>query len=527
MAGDEGMPEMNLTMGLRKAAAFDADAPALVCGDIRLTRRGLLDRVARLASALRELGMRDGDRVAMLAANGHAYVEFYFAVLWGGGVVVPVNSRFSLAEMVEQVADAGPVVLIADQAFAQAATQVQGEAPSIRTVLQIGMSSSSGNVVDYETAIADARPCEDAMRSGEDLACLFYTGGTTGRAKGVMLSHRNLWANAVVTAARLGFDESLVSLHAGPLFHLGAGARVYTTAVVGGRHVVIPRFTPHDVLAAIARDKVTVATFVPTMLAMMLDLPDLDAYDLSSLRMITYGASPMPTSVLAKCLARFPLVRFAQSYGMTELSPVATILGPEDHLPETPAKRLRSAGRPVSSAEIQIVDSNDVELGRGETGEIIVRGPMVMQGYWNQPELTARTLRGGWMHTGDSGYVDEDGYLHVADRIKDMIISGGENVYSIEVENAIATHPDVAQCAVIGIPDERWGETVHAVIVPRAAGALTADMIRSHCRGLIADYKCPRSVDFRDQPLPLSSVNKINKAELRAPYWKDHAKQAG
>jgi long-chain acyl-CoA synthetase len=281
---------------------------------------------------------------------------------------------------------------------------------------------------------------------------------------------------------------------------------------------VIPRFTPKDVLAAIARDKVTVATFVPTMLSMMLELPDLDAYDLSSLRMITYGASPMPASVLSRCIERFPVVRFAQSYGMTELSPVATMLGPEDHLPGAPAHRLRSAGRPISSAEVRIVDTEDRELPRGEIGEIVVRGPMVMQGYWKQPELTAATLRGGWMHTGDSGYFEPDGYLYVADRIKDMIISGGENVYSTEVENAISTHPAVLECAVIGIPDERWGERVHAVIVRRPAAELVADDIVAHCRGLIAGYKCPRSIDLRDEALPLSSVNKINKAALRAMY---------
>jgi long-chain acyl-CoA synthetase len=295
--------------------------------------------------------------------------------------------------------------------------------------------------------------------------------------------------------------------------------------MLGGKHVVIPRFTPTDALDAIVRDRVTVATFVPTMLSMLLELPNLASYDLSSLRMITYGASPMPETVLAECMRRFPAVRFAQSYGMTELSPVATILGPEDHLPGAPKRHLRSAGRAISSAEIKVVDARDRELPCGEIGEIVVRGPMVMQGYWNKPELSAETLRGGWMHTGDSGYFEPDGYLYIADRIKDMIISGGENVYSTEVENAICAHPDVLQCAVIGLPDERWGESVHAVVVRRPAAVLTGEDIVAHCRGLIAGYKCPRSVDVREQPLPLSSVNKINKAELRAPFWKDRTRQ--
>ena len=516
---------MNLTMGLRKAIQFRGDAEALICGDVRLSHRAFADRVARLGAALRELGMRDGDRVAMLAANGIAYIEFYFGVLWGGGVMVPINSRFALAEMLEQAADCTPTVLICDRDHREMAEAVMQTTSSIRAMICVDSDTVSAGVYDYESLLAATKPCSDALRSGEDLACIFYTGGTTGRAKGAMLSHRNLWANVVVTAAVLGFDETMVSLHAGPLFHLGAGARVYTTGVLGGRHVVLPRFTPADVLAAIARERVTVATFVPTMLAMMLELPDLDRYDLSSLRLITYGASPMPPTVLAECMRRFPTVRFAQSYGMTELSPVAAILTPADHMPGTPPQRLRSAGRPISSAEVMIADPQDHECPQGQVGQILVRGPMVMQGYWNKPELSAETLRGGWMHTGDSGYFDADGYLYVVDRIKDMIISGGENVYSTEVENAIATHPGVAQCAVIGIPSERWGETVHAVVTRRAGTALSEADVIAHCRTLIAGYKCPRSVEVRDDPLPLSSVNKINKALLRAPFWADRTRQ--
>jgi long-chain acyl-CoA synthetase len=262
------------------------------------------------------------------------------------------------------------------------------------------------------------------------------------------------------------------------------------------------------------------------MLSMLVQLPDLERYDLSTLRLITYGASPMPEAVLQECLRRLPHIRFAQSYGMTELSPVATMLGTEQHTLNAPPGRLRSAGRPVYSAEVRIVDPSDNELPRGQVGEIVVRGPIVMKGYWRQPELTAQTLRGGWMHTGDSGYFDDEGFLFIADRIKDMIISGGENVYSIEVENAICSHPDVSQCAVIGIPDQRWGEAVHAIVVPRAGVAtLSAESIVMHCRTLIAGYKCPRSIDLRDEPLPLSSVNKVDKAVLREPFWKDRTRQ--
>ncbi len=210
---------------------------------------------------------------------------------------------------------------------------------------------------------------------------------------------------------------------------------------------------------------------------------------------------------------------------MTELSPVATILGPEDHLPSAPKHRLRSAGRPIVSAEVHIADADDREVKRGEIGEIQVRGPMVMMGYWRQPELTAKALQGGWTHTGDSGYFDEDGYLYVSDRIKDMIITGGENVYSIAVENAIGSHPEVMQCAVIGIPHPKWGEAVHAVIVRRPGSSLSATDVTAHCRAAIADYKCPRSVEFRDDSLPLSSANKVNKEALRKPHWEGHTRR--
>lgn len=516
---------MNLTAGLRKAAAFRSGTTALVSGELRLTHGDMLGRVSRLASSFRKLGVGPGDRVAVLAANGNHYVECYFVALWAGGIAVPVNSRFSLPEMIEQVRDAEPTLLVCDATFLESAVEVMEACPCLTALVAASGGQGLPGTYDYEALVAEAAACEDASRGGDDLACIFYTGGTTGKAKGVMLSHRNLWVNAIVTSMSFGFDESTVALHAGPLFHLGAGARVYTTSLMGGQHIVIPRFTPSDVLEAIARHKVTVATFVPTMLGMILQLPDLDKYDLSSLKLITYGASPMPEAVLSECLRRFPGIRFSQSYGMTELSPVATILGPEDHLPSAPKHRLRSAGRPIVSAEVRIADADDREVKRGEVGEIQVRGPMVMMGYWRQPELTAKALRGGWMHTGDSGYFDDDGYLYVSDRIKDMIITGGENVYSIEVENAIGSHPGVMQCAVIAIPDPKWGEAVHAVIVRRPGSSLSAADITAHCRAAIADYKCPRSVELRDDPLPLSSANKVNKEALRKPHWEGQARR--
>ena len=509
---------MKLTQGLHSHRRTRPTATALICGDARLSWQELGERVARLAGALRGLGAMPGDRIAILAPNGQLYVEAFYAALWAGCVALPINSRFAIPEMLEQVLDAEPVLLIVGAGFATQAAALRAAAPGLKAVLWEGDGPALPAALGYESAIRDAGPIADAGRGGDDLACIFYTGGTTGRAKGVMLSHANLWANAAVTAAVCGFDAQLVHLHAGPLFHLGAAARVFTTTIVGGCHVLIPRFSVEAVLHAISRDRVTTSTFVPTMLAMILERPDLDQFDLSSLRLITYGASPISAATLRRSLDRFPDVRFVQSYGMTELSPVAAMLTAADHAPGASPHRLRSAGRPVFSADIRVVDPDGQDLPVDRVGEIVVSGPMVMLGYWRQPDLTRRAVRDGWMHTGDAGYFDSDGYLYVTDRMKDMIISGGENVYSLEVENAIASHVAVQDCAVVGIPDDHWGERVHAVVVLAPDRTATPDELIAHCRRLIAGYKCPRSVGFLDA-LPLSSVNKVDKATLRKTVY--------
>ncbi len=270
----------------------------------------------------------------------------------------------------------------------------------------------------------------------------------------------------------------------------------------------------------ISEERVTVILLVPTMLGMVLNEFNPAVHDLSSLTTITYGASPMPTAMIEHALRVMPGVNFTQAYGMTELAPVATVLEAKHHALSGPfVSKLRSAGRASQIADVKVADADDREVPRGTVGQILVRGPGVMKGYWNQPELTAETLRGGWMHTGDAGYMDDDGFLFVVDRIKDMIISGGENVYSAEVENAICKHDAVAMCAVVGIPHEKWGEQVHAILYLKPGQQLTEDDVIAHCRTLIAGFKCPRSVEFRTEPLPISGAGKILKRQLRAAYW--------
>jgi long-chain acyl-CoA synthetase len=348
---------------------------------------------------------------------------------------------------------------------------------------------------------------------------LFYTGGTTGRSKGVMLTHTNCLANAFASITHTRQTEHVVGLHAGPLYHAAAGSRVFINTILGATHVVIPRFSVIGVMEAIHTHKVTATSMVPTMMTMMLNEPRFAEFDLSSLEYIGYGGAPMPVATLAALIEKLPKVRFSQAYGMTELSPACTYLEPHDHtLDPSKIHRLASGGRAAFGCDLRVVDENDRDVPVGAIGEIIVAGPTVMKGYWRQPEMTAEALRGGYMHTGDAGYLDADGYVYVSDRIKDMIVTGGENVYSIEVENALISHPALREVAVIGVPHDKWGEAVHAVVTLKAGQSVTAEELIAHCRTLIAPFKCPSSVEFRDA-LPLSQANKILKTELRKPFW--------
>ncbi|WP_198351081.1 acyl-CoA synthetase [Flavisphingomonas formosensis] len=506
-----------LIQGLRRAVQIRPAGIALIDGERRFTWTELSGRIARLAGAFRTLGLAPGDRVALLALNSHRSLETGFAALLAGGVLAPLNHRLSTAEIAAQLADSEPVLLVIGPEFLPQLEALRGACPAIAAVLLSGDGEVPTGLHSYDRALAAASPLTDAGRGGDDLACLFYTGGTTGAPKGVMLSHANILANSVNFIAHIGMDEETVHLHCGPLFHVAAAVRLFSVTQAAGTHVMLPRFAPPEVLETIERAGVTLATFVPTMLRTLLDDPSLAAHDLSSLRYITYGAAPMPEVLLREAMEKLPHVRFVQSYGMTETSPIATMLGWRDHLSDARAKgRLRSAGRPALLADIAIHDpTTGLPVSTGDTGEVVIRGPMVMRGYWRKPEATTEALRNGWMHSGDVGFLDADGYLHIVDRLKDVIISGGENIYSLEVENAIASHPAVQQCAVFGRPDPKWGEAVHAVVVPKTEQALTGDQVIAHCRTLIAGFKCPRSVDIRLEPLPLSGANKILKTDLR------------
>ncbi|NKQ54184.1 long-chain fatty acid--CoA ligase [Amycolatopsis sp. K13G38] len=506
---------MSLTLGLHRALQQTPDAVMTVYGRRTRTVREVAARVARLAGALRDLGVGAGDRVAMLSLNSDRYHEYLLAVPWAGAVLNPVNIRWSIREIAHSLADSDSRVVLVDDAFAPLVPGLRERYPQLRTVIHCGDAATPADALSYEDLLDSTDPVEDARRSGGELAGLFYTGGTTGFPKGVMLSHTNLVTSAL-GAAGTGFmyRPGARLLHAAPMFHLADLSGWIAVTLLGGTHIIVPAFDPVAVLSAIERHRVTEVLLVPVMIQALIDHPDLDRHDLSSVRAVLYGASPIARPALERAMAALPNAGFTQAYGMTELAPIATLLGPDDHrLPGL----LSSAGRAAPHAEVRVVGPDGDPVPTGTVGEVVVRGDAVMLGYWNQPAETRAALRHGWMHTGDGGYLDENGYLFIADRIKDMIVSGGENVYSVEVENVIAAHPAVAACAVIGVPDETWGERVHAVIVRRQGADVTADEIRAHTKALIAGYKAPRTVDFAES-LPVSGAGKVLKRELRKRY---------
>ncbi|MGI5229451.1 acyl-CoA synthetase [Actinoallomurus sp. CA-142502] len=502
---------MYLTQTLHRAVQQDRRWPLTIFADRVRSAGECADRVGRLAAGLRALGVGRGDRVALLGANSDRFHESLLGVPWADAVVVPINHRWSPAEIGFAIGDCGANVLIVDEDLLPVVSSLEHPEPS--TVVVMADGNVPAGTVSYERLIGDNPPMEDSCRGGEDLFGVFYTGGTTGRPKGVMLTHTNVIATAFGTLATGRFlTPGGRLLHAAPMSHLADLGAWIAGLLTGGTHVIVPGFTPEGVLTAIEHRQVTDVLLVPTMIQMLVEFPGAARFDVSSLAHLLYGGSPMPEALLERARKMFPRAGFVQGYGMTELSGVTSLLLPDDHdRPEL----VRSAGRAAPHAQVRIVGPDGREAPRGTAGEIAVRGDHAMAGYWQRPGETAAALRDGWLHTGDAGYLDDRGYLFVVDRIKDVIISGGENVYSVEVENALTLHPAVAACAVIGLPDERWGERVHAVVV-RAGGAdVTGEELREFCGQRLAGYKIPRSVEFVAS-MPTVGAGKVNKRQLRA-----------
>ena len=517
---------MYYTQALHRAVQLHPDKTATLCGGRRRSFRELIERVARLAGGLRRLGLQPGERVAMLALNSDRYLEYYAGVPWAGGVLNPCNIRWSPAEILYSLEDSQSTVLLFDDAFKPMAAQLRRDSTTIKLWIYCGEGEAPTGTHSYESLIAESESVPDAVRRDDDLLGVFYTGGTTGFPKGVMVSHGGLCASSLSVLAEGLATAGDIYLHAAPMFHMADLGLSGPHWVIGNTHSFIPAFSPEAVVDAIERDRVTHVLLVPTMIQMLVDHPVMrQGRDLSSLKCIVYGASTISEALMDRALQAFPGVDFFQGYGMTELSPLATILPARYHSGEgRKLGKLRSAGRASYCTEVRIVDADGLEVPRGTVGEVAVRGPNVMLGYWNRPEQTAAAVRNGWMHTGDGAYMDEDGFIFVVDRLKDMIISGGENIYSAEVENALAQHAAVAMCAVIGIPSDQWGETVHACVVLKPGQSVEAEALITHSKQRISGYKCPRSVEFVER-LPISGAGKVLKTALREPYWKDKAKK--
>ena len=510
----EPLPRESLCALLTRAAERCDGRPAVIDGAYRGSYRELLREVAGLAARFQARGLQPGDRVAMLSLNSAHYLRFYFATLWAGGVMVPLNHRLAARELAALLDDARPRLLLCDAGQRARAAALTAERPACQLIDLSAAEAAAGADCADPAALAAGPQLPDRSGEGDALALLVYTGGTTGRPRGVMLSHRNVLANCAHTIPYLRLSDETTQLHLGPLFHMGAGQRIFSVTAARGAHVLLPKFSPASIVETIARERVSAVVLVPTMIRRLLDTPGFEPAQLPSLRHISYGAAPTPPALLAQLMARFPAAALMQSYGQSECAPVATALRAEDH--ELGGPRLRSVGRPVGAVAVMIVDAAGAPLPPGEVGEILIRGPNVMLGYWEDPTASAAALRDGWLHSGDLGSLDEGGYLYLADRLKDMIISGGENVYSVEVEAALLTHPAVLGCAVIGHPDPDLGERVHAVLQHPPGEAPTLAEIQAHCRASLAGYKLPRSVSCGEAPLPLTGANKIDKRALRA-----------
>ncbi|WP_409181202.1 acyl-CoA synthetase [Amycolatopsis sp. VS8301801F10] len=486
----------SLAHWISRRSTVTPESVALVAAETgeRITYADLESRVARRAAGLRELGVRKGDRVALLGLNSTGYLETLFAVAWLGAITLPINFRLTAAEIEYLLDDARPVVVVHDGTFAALAREASG-----------GRTLVDNSELPREDRV------EPEPTGPDEVAVLMYTSGTTGRPKGAMLTHGNLEANAInVLTSGEGILPSDRTLTVAPLFHIG-GLALFTLPLLyaGGTVVVAGKFDPQETLALLQREKITVHFMVPAMWAAMTQVPDFDSYDLSRLRYLLCGGAPCPLPVIEFYESKG--LTFVEGFGMTELSPAALVL--ESAFVRSHAG---SVGRPFLHVEARIVDERDDDVPAGTVGELVLRGPNVFAGYWGLPEASAEALRGGWFHSGDLARADADGFVTLVDRKKDMIISGGENVYPIEVEQVLHRHPDIADVAVIGAPDPQWGETVVAVVVP-ANDSLDGDTVIAYCRERIAAFKCPRRVEMVDE-LPRNATGKLLKRELRARY---------
>jgi acyl-CoA synthetase (AMP-forming)/AMP-acid ligase II len=505
---------------IQRNADYFPDREAHVCGDRRLTFGQYADRALRLAGGLYSLGLRHQDRFAILALNRLEYYECYAAAEVSGFILAPVNFRLAPPEIVYMLRDSAARILIFDAQFAPVLDELRGELRSVERYVCIGEGCPDW-AVSFESLIAEGSPQGPPITPrADDYVYLWYTSGTTGKPKGVPWRHQAAVLSAQMNAAATEYTGLTRMLQVTPLFHIGGKGYAAGATWAAGAIVLHRSFDPVAMLETIQRERITMTFMVAAMLQAVLEVPNLMSYDLSSMRMICTAAAPIPVPLLKRAMDLLGPI-FSVQYGCTELGSITALPRNEVNPTGTPdeIRRLGSVGHPVPEIEFRLLDESGNCCAVGSPGEVVVRSPTMLDGYWNNTPASIEALRGGWYHTGDIGVVDEQGYVFLIDRKKDMIISGGENVYSREVEETLAQHPAVLECAVIGVPHPKWVEVVKAVVVLRPGAKLTESDLIAHCKQLIASYKCPKSIDFIAE-LPRLATGKLNKPELRARYTK-------
>jgi acyl-CoA synthetase (AMP-forming)/AMP-acid ligase II len=508
----------------RYHAATKPDKVAVVFYDRQTTYARLDERASRVANGLIAEGCKPQTRIAHLDKNSDEFYELLFGAAKANAVMVSVNWRLAPPEIAYVINDAGAEVLFVGPEFVGLVEKIRDQLTTVRTVIALGAPHDDW---PHFSSWRDAQSAEDPMleTGPDDVAIQMYTSGTTGHPKGVQLTNHNFIGLLPQAIAQWeNWTEDDVSIVCMPLFHIAGSGWGLVAFYVGAQNVILREVDPGEILETIPRYGVTMALFVPAVVLFLCEHPKAQETDWSSLKLVIYGAAPMPVPLLQRAM-KIMNCGFAQVYGLTETCGAVTYLPPEDHDPEG-NERMKSCGKAQDNVGIRVVDAEGNDVPLGEVGEIIVKSPQVMKGYWNLPDATAGAIRDGWFHTGDAGYLDADGYIYIHDRVKDMIVSGGENIYPAEIESALMGHPQIADVAVIGVPDEKWGESVMAIIVAKDGEEIPQDELEAFARERIAGYKVPRHIAYVDE-LPRNPSGKILKRELRKPYWEGQERQVG
>lgn len=511
---------------LRYAEQQFPDRPAVVCNQDRFTYRQFAERVGHLAAALRGLGVRPGDRVAFLSTNCHRLLEAYYGVVEGGAVLLPLNIRLAPNELAFILNDSGAAILFVQKQFLPLVESFRNEIPGVRVFCQLDDGPDAPWLLpqNYEALLSATTPFRADVSSVDEnaLAELFYTSGTSADPKGVMLTHRNVYLHAMHVCLGFEVERGSVELHTIPLFHANGWGVAHFLTMLGGKHVMIQRFDTKEVFRLIETEGVNSCSLVPIMATALVNCPERPKFNLTSLRRIVIGGAASSPTLIREVEEKLGCECFS-GYGLTETSPALSISRMKSGLDWEGGQRYvgqAMTGYPFPGVEMRVVDGNDNDVPTdGQTiGEIVTRADGVMEGYWRQPEASAQALRGGWFHTGDMATLDKNGYFLIVDRKKDIIVSGGENISSLEVEKTLVAHPAVLEACVIPVPDDKWGEVPKALVILKPDQAVSESELIEFCRSRLAHYKCPRSIEFVDS-LPKTGTGKVLKKEIRKKYW--------